>query len=153
MRVKYIKVEWDDQLHGYQLDANTYIDEIPLLREKLPPGAWAFVSTEGHYSMRSNRCVKDLELAGVSIPTGRESHLVLNFTANQWKHETGLQITYTGVSHFAINFGHSIDWMQNETVLLDEILPHPSGCAHEIALTDASIVVRCKDLDAVWGPG
>jgi hypothetical protein len=37
-------------------------------------------------------------------------------------------------------------------VLLDEVLPgEDGGCVHEIALTDASITVRCKDLQAVWG--
>jgi hypothetical protein len=39
-----------------------------------------------------------------------------------------------------------------DAVLLDEILPdEDGGCTHEIALTDASILVRCRDLEAVWG--
>ncbi|MEU9398944.1 hypothetical protein [Streptomyces sp. NPDC048242] len=45
---------------------------------------------------------------------------------------------------------HSINWMLVDTVLLDEIVPdRDGGCVHEIALTDASITVRCEDLHAV----
>ncbi|MHB9861025.1 hypothetical protein [Streptomyces sp. YIM S03343] len=52
---------------------------------------------------------------------------------------------------FSIDYEHSIDWMSVDTVLLDEILPNEDGgCLHEIALTDASITVRCEDLQAVW---
>jgi hypothetical protein len=41
--------------------------------------------------------------------------------------------------------------MSVDTVLLDESLPdEDGGCLHEIALTDASITVRCADLQAVW---
>ncbi|MFE9413939.1 hypothetical protein ACFYN0_34920 [Streptomyces sp. NPDC006704] len=41
--------------------------------------------------------------------------------------------------------------MPVDTLLLDEILPDgDGGCPHEIALTDASIIVRCEDLQAAW---
>ncbi|MES4890404.1 hypothetical protein [Streptomyces sp. NPDC096012] len=42
--------------------------------------------------------------------------------------------------------------MPADTVLLDEILPdEDGGCVHEIALTGATITIRCKDLQAVRG--
>ncbi|MCX4790090.1 MULTISPECIES: hypothetical protein [unclassified Streptomyces] len=41
--------------------------------------------------------------------------------------------------------------MPADTVLLDEILPRQDGCLHEIALTGASIIVHCQELEAVWG--
>ncbi|MDF3299380.1 hypothetical protein [Streptomyces tropicalis] len=53
------------------------------------------------------------------------------------------------MTHFSIDYTHAIDWMLVDTVLLDEILPYEDGgCVHEIALTDASITVRCEDLKA-----
>jgi hypothetical protein len=56
------------------------------------------------------------------------------------------------VNHFSIGYEHAIEWMLVDAVLLDEILPdEDGGCVHEIALTDASITVRCEDLQAVWG--
>ncbi|MFB6671393.1 hypothetical protein ACFCWG_03175 [Streptomyces sp. NPDC056390] len=52
---------------------------------------------------------------------------------------------------FAVEYGHEIDWMQADAVLLDEILPDgDGGFVHEIALTDANITVRAGDLKAEW---
>ncbi|MEV8462248.1 hypothetical protein AB0470_22165 [Streptomyces griseosporeus] len=100
----------------------------------------------------NSHCVKDLELAGIHVATDKSGQLTLEFAPNQWKHDSGLRIRYTGVTHFSIDYEHSIDWMLVDTVLLDEILPgEDGGCVHEIALTDASITVRCADLEAVWG--
>ncbi|MFD9483578.1 hypothetical protein ACFWBX_06155 [Streptomyces sp. NPDC059991] len=54
--------------------------------------------------------------------------------------------------HFAIAYDHGIDWMRSDAVLLDEILPaDDGGCLHEIALTNATITVRARDLQAIWG--
>jgi hypothetical protein len=33
-------------------------------------------------------------------------------------------------------------------VILDEVLPHPDGCAHEIACHSGAITIVCRDLDA-----
>lgn len=151
--MKYVKAVWDDELSGYNLDPTAYLTELPQLSEALPPGARAFASAEGHYSLASGRCVKDLELTGISLPVNKgeeNSTLTLDFAPNQWKHGAGLRIRYTGVSHFAIEYERSIDWMSTYIVLLDEALPQDGGCRHEIALTDASIVVLCQDLEATW---
>ncbi|MFH8771950.1 hypothetical protein [Streptomyces sp. NPDC017958] len=151
--MKFIKADWDSELHGFRLDADAYLAELPRLRAGLPPGAWSFASDPGHYDIGgATRCVKDLELAGVRLATDKSGGLVLEFAPNKWKHESGLRISYSGVTHFSIDYEHSIDWMLVDTVLLDEILPdEDGGCMHEIALTDASITVRCADLQAVWG--
>ncbi|GLW97024.1 hypothetical protein Misp02_11110 [Microtetraspora sp. NBRC 16547] len=37
-------------------------------------------------------------------------------------------------------------------VILDEVLPHPGGCTHEIAFRPGTISVTCRDLEAVWSP-
>jgi hypothetical protein len=36
------------------------------------------------------------------------------------------------------------------TVRLNELLPHESGCSHELRLTTGSIRILCQDLDARW---
>jgi hypothetical protein len=151
--MKFVKADWDPEFHGFRLDPRAYLAELPHLRDALPSGAWSFASDPAHYDIGSaTYCVKDLELAGIHLATDKSGGLVLEFGPNRWKHDSGLRISYSGVRHFSIDYDHSIDWMRVDTVLLDEILPdEDGGCVHEIALTDASITVRCEDLQAVWG--
>jgi hypothetical protein len=35
-------------------------------------------------------------------------------------------------------------------VILDEILPYPDGCTHELACRPGTLVVACRDLVAEW---
>ncbi|MFE1883792.1 MULTISPECIES: hypothetical protein [Streptomyces] len=150
--MKYVTAVWDDG--GFFVDPRAYLAELPKLRDQLPAGAWAFASDPAHYALGhgNSHCVKDLELSGIQVATDKSGGLTLEFAPNQWKHDSGLRISYSGVTHFSIDYEHSIDWMLVDTVLLDEILPdEDGGCVHEIALTDASITVRCADLQAVWG--
>ncbi|MEU9091916.1 hypothetical protein [Streptomyces sp. NPDC048428] len=149
--MKFVKAEWDAAMHGFDLDPSAYLAELPKMRDALPSGAWAYASDAEHYSMRSSRCVKDLELAHISVPTGNRGTLAIEFAANRWKHESGLRIRYSAVSRFSIEYHRSIDWMQADTVLLDEILPREDGCLHEIALTDATITIHCQEIEALWG--
>jgi hypothetical protein len=149
--MKYVKVEWNPKLPGFHVDPTEYLKELPGLEGILPSGAWAFASDSEHYSFRSRRCVKDLELADIVVPVGKEGKLTVHFSPNEWKHDDGLCIEYSGVTHFSIDRDQSIDWMQADTVMLDEIVPHPDGCLHEIALADSTITVRCADLRATWG--
>ncbi|MCS0601184.1 hypothetical protein NX794_08060 [Streptomyces sp. LP11] len=148
--MKYVKAVWDDG--GFEVDPTAYLAELPRLGPDLPPGARSFATDPGHYDIAgATRCVKDLELAQVHVTTDKSGGLVLDFTPNQFKHDSGLRISYSGVTHFSIDYENSIDWMSADAVLLDEILPEEDGgCRHEIALTDASITVRCADLQAVW---
>ncbi|WP_327579095.1 MULTISPECIES: hypothetical protein [unclassified Streptomyces] len=150
--MKYVTAVWESD--GFYLDPRAYLAELPKLRDQLPVGAWLFASDPAHYDMgRGNsHCVKDLELSGIQVATDKSGGLTLDFAPNQWKHDSGLRVTYSGVTHFSIDYEHSIDWMPVDAVLLDEILPgEDGGCVHEIALTDANITVRCQDLEAVWG--
>jgi hypothetical protein len=159
--VRFAKAHWHG--HGFYVDARAYLAELPRLRSVLPPGAWAFASEPGHYDIPGAvRCVKDLELAGIRPATDKSGRLVLKFAPNRFKHDSGLRITYSGVRHFSVDYHRVIDWLRADTVLLDEILPDEDddegqdgvevrGCVHEIALTDASITVRCQDLRAEWG--
>jgi hypothetical protein len=149
--MKYVTAVWDDG--GFSVDPVAYLAELPRLSADLPPGARSFATDPGHYDIAgATRCVKDLELAGVHLATDKSGGLVLDFAPNRFKHDSGLRISYSGVTHFSVDYGRSIDWMRADTVLLDEILPdEDGGCRHEIALTDAAITVRCADLRAVWG--
>ncbi|MEU9985422.1 hypothetical protein AB0E10_01205 [Streptomyces sp. NPDC048045] len=150
--MKYVTAVWDDG--GFFVDPSAYLAELPKLRDQLPAGAWAFASDPAHYGLGhgNSHCVKDLELSGIQVDTDKSGGLTLEFAPHRWKHDSGLRISYSGVTHFSIDYEHAIDWMLVDTVLLDEILPYEGGgCVHEIALTDASITVRCEDLQAVWG--
>ena len=152
--MRFVQAAWHPEGHGFSLDPSSYLDELPKLHEKLPPGARTFACDPAHYDMGHGnmRCVKDLELAGIHLAMDKSGGLVLEFAPNVSKHDCGLRISYSGVRHFSIDYEHSIDWMRVDTVLLDEILPNEDGgCVHEIALTDASITVQCQDLEAVWG--
>ncbi|BCM66044.1 MULTISPECIES: hypothetical protein [Streptomyces] len=151
--MRFVKAHWHD--HGFLVDASAYLAELPRLGNALPPGARSFATDPGHYDIAgAGRCVKDLELAGIHLATDKSGGLVLDFAPNRFKHDSGLRITYARVTHFSVDYEHSIDWMAVDTVLLDEILPDENGgCVHEIALTDAVITVRCEDLQAVWGEG
>lgn len=150
--MKYVKAAWDDEFHGFFTDATAYLAALPELEEALPPGARAFARDGDHYRRDAARCVKDLELADIRIATDKSGTLTLDFAPNEFKHEAGLRIAYTGVVHFAVAYDHGIDWMRSDAVLLDEILPaDDGGCLHEIALTDATITVHARDLQAIWG--
>ncbi|MGJ5750664.1 hypothetical protein FB563_5032 [Streptomyces puniciscabiei] len=161
--MRFVKTHWHG--HGFYVDPRAYLAELPRLYGVLPPGAWEFASDPGHYDIPGAvRCVKDLELAHIRPATDKSGQLVLEFAPNRFKHDSGLRITYSGVRHFSIDHHRAIDWLRVDTVLLDEILPddeslpaedgaEAGGCVHEIALTDASITVRCQDLRAEWGSG
>ncbi|MZD06599.1 hypothetical protein GTW43_16060 [Streptomyces sp. SID5785] len=150
--MKYVTAVWED--HGFLVDPRSYLVELPRIVDELPTGAREFVSDPAHYALGAGntRCVKDLALSGMQVATDKSGGLTLEFAPDQWKHDAGLRISYSGVKSFSVEYGHSIDWMAVDTVLLDEVLPDgDGGCTHEIALTDATILVRCADLSAVWG--
>ncbi|MFD7476275.1 hypothetical protein ACFV8Z_30020 [Streptomyces sp. NPDC059837] len=46
--------------------------------------------------------MKDLELAGVHLATDKSGGLVLDFARNKFKHDSGLRISYSGVTHFSL---------------------------------------------------
>ncbi|GAB1336897.1 hypothetical protein ACE1SV_34870 [Streptomyces sp. E-15] len=133
---------------GFYLDPRAYMDELPRLCAALPPGARSFATDPGHYDIAgATHCVKDLGLAGIHFATDGSGGLLLDFAPNRFKHDSGLRISYSGVTHFSVD----TDSLSINPVLLDEILPEEGGgCLHEIALINASITVRCADLQAVW---
>lgn len=62
-------------------------------------------------------------------------------------------ILYSNVTNVEIQTedGWAFDLSDYNSLRLDEILPHRSGCTHELAFTTA-IRITCTDLQARWDP-
>ncbi|WP_327683500.1 hypothetical protein [Kitasatospora sp. NBC_00458] len=130
-----------------------YLERLPALAGALPEGARAFALDADHYDFPGRRCVKDLVLdpARSGEPGGGGSGVVeLRFRHNCRKHEEDLVIRYTGVAAFEVETPTGPDRAGLGTVILDEILPHPVGCTHEIAFRPGTLTVTCRDLTATW---
>ncbi|WP_261993194.1 hypothetical protein [Streptomyces sp. adm13(2018)] len=130
------------------LDPAPYLDHLPSISGELPPGARAFATDPDHYDFRGKRCVKDLTLRAVRGVGGAE--MEIEFQHNCWKHDQDLLIRYTGVSGFVVVPEDENRVTELGTVLLDEVLPHPDGCSHEIACWEGTLTVVCVDLRASW---
>ncbi|QYC40930.1 hypothetical protein Nocox_16585 [Nonomuraea coxensis DSM 45129] len=138
------------------LDPQPYLDRLPELRAALPEGAAAYAGEPGHYDFTSPRCVHDLKLDRILFGEddgdgGGDGWMRLGFRHNCWKHEEDLTLHYTGVTGYALR-GESDMPLATRLgeVVLDEVLPHPDGCAHEIACHTGSVVIVCRDLTATW---
>jgi hypothetical protein len=136
------------------IDPREYLRQLPQLVDALPPGAAAFATNPGHYDLAGPRCVKDLKLDEY-VWRRAERIVRIRFAANPWKHDEDLVIEYTGVSdvrftlHGDATPSESIpDWVGS--VVLDELLPAPGGCVHEVAMHAGSLLVSCADLVARW---
>lgn len=149
--MKFVGVDWDSEFSGYSIDPTSYKEALPDILGSLPPGARNFVSDPGHFSFNSLKCVKDLQLAEISTPVRKSDVLSIKFLPNQWKHEQGLLIRYFDITRFEFDMKRQAEWMSDEAVLMDEVLPREGGCSHEIALTDSRVYVECQDLTAIWG--
>lgn len=149
--MRYVKAEWSAEFSGFRLAADAYLAKLPELREQLPPGAWEFASDPDHYRFSGRRCVKDLGLLAVTVPGAAGRNAAITFSPNEWKHDEGLTIEYSGALRVEVERRREIDWMETDTVVLDEILPHEGGLRHEIELADSTIVVHAADLRAAWG--
>ena len=118
-----------------------------------------FATDPDHYDFSGLRCVKDLKLIGITVREkgGAKLETVIEFGPNQFKHDVGLTITYTGVSDLRVSPKPGLSgkvWPATRRMgdlQLDEILPLDGGCSHEIAMTGGTIFVGCADLVASWG--
>jgi hypothetical protein len=145
---------------GNFLDPDLYLRKLPELQEQLPAGARAFAADPDHYDFASVRCVKDLKLEHLLIRESGNAKLgvELALAPNPFKHSTGLVIRYEGVVNLAVDV-HPIPegrriWPESRSLgdlQLDEVLPHESGCTHELKMTGGTVVVVCQDLRAEWG--
>ncbi|TWD79690.1 hypothetical protein FB561_0754 [Kribbella amoyensis] len=154
--MKFIEIEEIDG--GYFLDPRKYLQELKLIGPDLPPGARRFAQDADHYDFAASKCVKDLTLSSVSISGGNGSlSAEVEFAPNKFKHESGLSVRYWGLVNLMVEVSPEAggSGVRSETVRLgdvqlDEILPHESGCAHEIAFTGGVIRIVSADLVAEW---
>jgi hypothetical protein len=130
------------------LDPSRYLERLSSISGDLPSGARSFATHTGHYDFHSRRCVKDLTLRAVRGLGGKE--IEVDFQHNCWKHDRDLAIRYVGVSSFVIDPAGEDRGTDLGAVVLDEILPHPDGCSHEIAFRDGTLTVVSRDLQAAW---
>ncbi|MFE9677613.1 hypothetical protein ACFYO5_26390 [Streptomyces sp. NPDC006259] len=130
------------------LDPGPYLEKLAVLGGQLPSGARAFATDPGHYDFSGRRCVKDL-LPTQARRTGSDE-LVIRFGHNCWKHDEDLVVRYTGVSRFQADVLDVCVLDDLGEVILDEILPHPGGCTHELACRPGTLIVVCRDLEAEW---
>lgn len=145
--MKYITIE------DGVLSAQAYIAALPELAEELPPGARAFATDPAHYDFYSRRCVKDLMLGPITHEIGYEAvDVQIVLTSSGLKHDEWLVLRYTDVSSLALDVAppSAEPGARFESLALDEIVPHPDGCSHEIAFWDSSVRVVCRDLTAEW---
>ncbi|SDJ23008.1 hypothetical protein SAMN05421874_101137 [Nonomuraea maritima] len=137
-------------VHGVT-DPTEYLERLPEFFETLPAGARAFAADSLHYDFHGPRCVKDLTLERVSFgKTAGENFMEFAFRHNCWKHEEDLLVRYEGVSDYRIDVAAPSGIEPRSAVILDEILPHPDGCSHEIAFRTGTVMVVCRDLTAMW---
>jgi hypothetical protein len=142
--MRYVSVS--PQRHGYALDPSAYLAELPSLSAALPDGARRFATDPAHYDFGSQRCVKDLRPRRlVTGGTGDDRWVELTLGHNCWKHEEDLTIRYTGVLS-----APPADVAELGGVLLDEVLPDPHGCRHELACPGGTLVTTSRDLTASW---
>ncbi|NUP46230.1 MAG: hypothetical protein HOW97_02790 [Catenulispora sp.] len=144
--MKYVDLDATVNGQSGVISPTAYLAELPNL--DLPTEAHAFATDPNHYDFYSQRCVKDLQLEATRF---NDEALDLHFRHNCWKHEEDLHIAYRGVSSLILATDPEESWLGN-TVVLDEILPHPLGCSHEIGFRTGTLTIICRDLTATWVP-
>ncbi|GAA3044606.1 hypothetical protein [Actinokineospora globicatena] len=140
--MRYVKVEAVDG--GRYLDPTEYARLLPTFADALPPGARAFAMDPDRYDFHGGRCVKDLTLRAVERG---DSWVRLDFRHNCWKHEDDLTVQYTGVVDIT---PADPDLAALNSLMLDEILPHPHGCTHEFSFLSGRLIITSQDLTATW---
>ncbi|MFJ6085596.1 hypothetical protein ACIQI8_29825 [Streptomyces sp. NPDC092369] len=146
--MKYVDLDGREGEASGVVDPRPYLARLPALADQLPPGARAFATDPGHYDLASRRCVKDLKPRAVRR-TG-DDEIEIRFGHDCGQHEEDLLVRYAGVSRFQVDVLGFCDVSALGDVILDELLPHPEGCTHEIACRPGTLVVACRDLAAEW---
>ncbi|MEU9149073.1 hypothetical protein AB0D59_00610 [Streptomyces sp. NPDC048417] len=131
-----------------RVDPGPYLARLPELAGELPPGARAFATDPDHYDFGGHRCVKDLRPLGMRRTAPDD--IEIRFRHNCFKHDEDLVVRYAGVSRFQTDILGACDLTSLGEVILDEILPYPDGCTHELACRPGTLVVACRDLVAEW---
>jgi hypothetical protein len=134
---------------GGVINPNVYLQKLPSFASGLPAGARQFATDPEHYEFHSKRCVKDLKLDQLRFGDDG-TWLEILFRHNCWKHEDDLTIRYEKVASVTTDLALSSPPAAQRDVVLDEILPHESGCSHEIACWGGTVRITAQDLTATW---
>ena len=148
--MRYVELTGGEGEEAVFIDPRPYLAQLPALANELPPGARAFATDSAHYDFGGKRCVKDLR--PTQVRRTADGDLEILFRHNCFKHDEDLLVRYTGVSRFQSDVLGVCDPASLGDVILDEILPHPGGCTHELACRPGTLVVACQDLEAEWIP-
>jgi hypothetical protein len=49
--MRFVKADWDPEVHGFRVDPRPHLAELPRLRAELPSGARSFATDPGHYDI------------------------------------------------------------------------------------------------------
>ncbi|MER5968134.1 hypothetical protein ABT112_00040 [Streptomyces sp. NPDC002055] len=132
------------------IDPTPYMEQLPELVDRLPPGARAFAADPDHYRFSGTRCTKDLQFQQLTVPSAECPDYRIHFRHNCWKHDEDLIVRYTEVTEIRIDIPEAPELGLPGTVILDEILPHAYGCSHEVAFRPGTLYIVCRDLTATW---
>jgi hypothetical protein len=126
----------------------------------VPPNAAAFATDPRHYDPASEFCVKDLKVEQIEITDANaQVTMTIRFAFNEIPGVPRLTIVYANVIDFSLSadpdYYARADWIGLHTkrpsdVQLDEIMPHPHGCTHEIAMIKGTLLITCGDLVGTW---
>ncbi|MFD8718719.1 hypothetical protein ACFV2H_12040 [Streptomyces sp. NPDC059629] len=146
--MKYVEI--DEGGAAVSVDPGPYLARLPELAGGLPPGARAFATDPRHYEFGGRRGVKDLR--PLDMRRTAPADVEIRFGHNCFRHDEDLIVRYSGVSRFQTDILGASGLTSLGEVILDEILPHPDGCTHELACRPGTLVVACTDLVAQWVP-
>jgi hypothetical protein len=149
--VKYVEIGTGPA--EVSVDPGPYLARLPELAAGLPPGARAFATDPRHYELGGRRCVRDLR--PLDMRRTAPADIQIRFRRDCLGPDEYLEdliVRYTGVSRFQTDILGACDIASLGEVILDEILPHPDGCTHELACRPGTLVVACTDLVAEWVP-
>ena len=152
--MEHVIVRWEPHSGGYWFDPRPYLEILPDIVDRLPPGARSYAEHPGHYRFDSDQCVKDLRFISLAVD-GETHRVVVNFAANPSKHTAGLALAYTSVQSIIVDRegADAIGWRDVGwigTVMLDEVLPVGAGMSHEIKFTSGTIKIVASDVEARW---
>ncbi|MFF4650404.1 hypothetical protein [Streptomyces sp. NPDC001380] len=98
--------------------------------------------------------MKDLKLGALPPTRVPSSGFEMRLLCCREAGEQGLTLRYTKVTQVDVvaDDGEPFVLSDYNSLRLDEILPHETGCSHELRFTTATIRIVCADLTAHWDP-
>jgi hypothetical protein len=144
--MKYIK-------HEHIIDVINYLNQLPILQNSLPVGAYEFASDKNHYNFIGDYNVHDLTVEKIEMEDKEgKINAKIYFNKNKFKHTKDLVVEYKNVFSISIERTNE-DIIHKDKfgdLIVDEILPANNTVTHEILFTNTKINICCGDLFANW---